>query len=165
MEEEYAIGYQMQCKMCTAGAQQDKQLQGLKEVIEVNNDGDNDDDPDMSDQIMKPWSHFWATMNREYWSGVPHWQVPRVCRTFVACLSACLLTRHFSSTDPVGIPHFLKKCALSRDLFDIIIEMRPSVPSATLQNHIRCMSAHLLYQLLSPPSRDMTELHLFMYEH
>jgi len=113
MEEEYAIGYQMQCKMCTAGAQQDKQLQGLKEVIEVNNDGDNDDDPDMSDQIMKPWSHFLATMNREYWSGVPHWQVPRVCRTFIACSSACLLTRHFSSMDPVGIPHFLKKCALS----------------------------------------------------
>ena len=164
MEEEYVIGYQMQCKTCTAGAQQDKQLQGLKEVIEVDDDGDNDDDPDIPDRIMKPRSHFWATTNREYWSGVPHWQVPCACRTFVACLSARPLTRRFSSADPVGIPHFLKKCALSRDLFDIIIEMRPSVPSATLQNHIRRMSAHLLHQLLSPPSRDMTELHLFTYE-
>jgi len=165
MEEEYAIGYQMQCKTCTAGTQQDKQLQGLKEVIEVDDNGDDDDDPDMSDQIMKPQSHFWATTNREYWSGVLHWQVPCACRTFVACSSARLLTHRFSSMDPVGIPHFLKKCALSRDLFDIIIEMHPSVPSATLQNHIRCMSVHLLHQLLSPPSHNMTELHLVTYEH
>ncbi|KIM89482.1 hypothetical protein PILCRDRAFT_2691 [Piloderma croceum F 1598] len=43
---------------------------------------------------------------------------------------------------PCGIPYFLKRCALTRELFDMIIELRPSSTSAGLAENIKwiCIS-------------------------
>ena len=39
----------------------------------------------------------------------------------------------------VGIPHFLTRCAVTRELYDIIIELRPSLTSGGLAENIKCL--------------------------
>src|SRR5215471_15940914 len=36
-----------------------------------------------------------------------------------------------------GMPHFFKRCAVTRDLFNLIIEFRPSLTSGGLSEHIK----------------------------
>lgn len=38
-----------------------------------------------------------------------------------------------------GIPYFLQRCALMRELFDRIIELQPSSTSGGLAENIKCM--------------------------
>jgi hypothetical protein len=38
-----------------------------------------------------------------------------------------------------GIPYFFKRCALTRDLFDLVVEVRPSMTSAGLAEHVKRM--------------------------
>jgi hypothetical protein len=40
------------------------------------------------------------------------------------------------------IPQFFKRCAVTQDLFDFIIELHPSETSAGLANHIKCYQCH-----------------------
>ena len=115
MEAEFSIGYQMQCKMCAAGGETDA--------------------PDC-DSTIKPRLHFWAATNRSYWAGLLHWQVPCACS--LTCAFVCLLT--FSVLRYPALSQ--EVCLVSRELFDIIIEMRPSLPSATLQDHIKPKFSH-----------------------
>jgi len=68
----------MQCKTCAAGEKQDRELQGLTEVIEAD-EGDGEADAPDCDSTIKPRLHFWAATNRSYWAGLPHWQVPCAC--------------------------------------------------------------------------------------
>ncbi|KAM6489712.1 hypothetical protein JOM56_014735, partial [Amanita muscaria] len=59
-----------------------------------------------------------ATTNVLFWGKYEHWQIPR------------------------EIPHFLRRCAVTRDLYDLIIELRPSLTSAGFQT--RYYKLHLL---------------------
>ncbi|KAJ6484175.1 hypothetical protein C8R45DRAFT_931628 [Mycena sanguinolenta] len=59
-----------------------------------------------------------ATTNQVFWQGWQHWQIPR------------------------GIPYFFSRCAVTRELFDIIIEFRLSGTSAGLEENIKQL--HLL---------------------
>ena len=36
-----------------------------------------------------------------------------------------------------GIPYFFKRCAVSRELFDLIVELRPSVTAGGLSENIK----------------------------
>jgi hypothetical protein len=36
-----------------------------------------------------------------------------------------------------GIPRFFKRCAVTRELYDLIIELRPSMTSAGLAEHFK----------------------------
>ncbi|TFY51214.1 hypothetical protein EVG20_g11108 [Dentipellis fragilis] len=62
-------------------------------------------------------SHY-ALTNPEFWAKRHHWEIP------------------------MGIPYFLKRCALTRELFDLIVEMRPGGTSAGIVQHIKQL--HLL---------------------
>ncbi|RDB21084.1 hypothetical protein Hypma_011838 [Hypsizygus marmoreus] len=59
-----------------------------------------------------------ATTSKAFWEKWEHWRVPR------------------------GIPLFFSRSAVSRDLFDVVIEFRPAVPSAQLAEHVKQL--HLL---------------------
>ncbi|KAJ6497153.1 hypothetical protein C8R47DRAFT_1212691 [Mycena vitilis] len=59
-----------------------------------------------------------ATTNQAFWKKWQHWEVPR------------------------GIPHFFSRCAVTRELFDLIIEFRLSSTSGGLAEHIKQL--HLL---------------------
>ncbi|KAJ7676042.1 hypothetical protein DFH06DRAFT_1466749 [Mycena polygramma] len=59
-----------------------------------------------------------ATTNQAFWKNWQHWEVPR------------------------GIPHFFSRCAVTRELFDLIIEFRLSSTSGGLAEHIKQL--HLL---------------------
>ncbi|KAG2085011.1 uncharacterized protein F5147DRAFT_782255 [Suillus discolor] len=54
-----------------------------------------------------------ATTSAMYWKGWEHWRIPR------------------------GLPIFFYRCALTRDLFDLLIELRPSSTSAGLEERVR----------------------------
>jgi hypothetical protein len=36
-----------------------------------------------------------------------------------------------------GVPHFFKRCAVTRELFNMIIELRPSLTSGGLSEHVK----------------------------
>ncbi|KAJ7606467.1 hypothetical protein DFH06DRAFT_1348008 [Mycena polygramma] len=59
-----------------------------------------------------------ATTNTKFWDAWKHWEIPR------------------------GIPYFFYRCALTRDLFDLIVEIRPSTTSGKLAENIKQL--HLL---------------------
>ncbi|KAJ6460701.1 hypothetical protein C8R47DRAFT_1226202 [Mycena vitilis] len=59
-----------------------------------------------------------ATTNTKFWDAWQHWEIPR------------------------GIPYFFYRCALTRDLFDLIVEIRPSTTSGKLAENIKQL--HLL---------------------
>ncbi|KAA1478099.1 hypothetical protein DENSPDRAFT_885629 [Dentipellis sp. KUC8613] len=62
--------------------------------------------------------YHYALTNPEFWAKWHHWEIP------------------------MGIPYFLKRCALTRELFDLIMEMRPAGTSAGIAEHIKQL--HLL---------------------
>ncbi|KAG1776098.1 hypothetical protein EV702DRAFT_1269133 [Suillus placidus] len=56
-----------------------------------------------------------ATTSAMYWKGWEHWRIPR------------------------GLPIFFYRCALTRDLFDLLVELRPSSTSAGLEERVRML--------------------------
>ncbi|KAG9028629.1 hypothetical protein FS837_003829, partial [Tulasnella sp. UAMH 9824] len=60
----------------------------------------------------------WSFTAQEFWSDMPYWEIPR------------------------EIPHFFQRTAISRDLFNLINEVRLSVPAGRLHEHI--FQLHLL---------------------
>ncbi|KAI0692731.1 hypothetical protein C8T65DRAFT_745002 [Cerioporus squamosus] len=63
-------------------------------------------------------SYCFATTNCQFWEKREHWDIP------------------------LGIPQFLKKSALTRDLFNLVVEFRPSGTAAGIAEHVRQL--HLL---------------------
>ncbi|KAK6969492.1 hypothetical protein R3P38DRAFT_3500892 [Favolaschia claudopus] len=59
-----------------------------------------------------------ATTNPKFWARRQHWEIPR------------------------GVPIFFHRCALTRELFDLIVELRPSTTSGKLAENIKQL--HLL---------------------
>ncbi|KAK6984837.1 hypothetical protein R3P38DRAFT_2575379, partial [Favolaschia claudopus] len=59
-----------------------------------------------------------ATTNPKFWAKRQHWEIPR------------------------GVPIFFHRCALTRELFDLIVELRPSTTSGKLAENIKQL--HLL---------------------
>ncbi|KAJ7081764.1 hypothetical protein B0H15DRAFT_912552, partial [Mycena belliarum] len=72
--------------------------------------------PDEGGGLTK--SRSFVTTNQIFWEKWEHWKIPR------------------------GIPFFFSRCAISRDLFDLIIELRPSSTSGGLAENIKQL--HLL---------------------
>ncbi|KAK6969493.1 hypothetical protein R3P38DRAFT_2419562, partial [Favolaschia claudopus] len=54
-----------------------------------------------------------ATTNPKFWARRQHWEIPR------------------------GVPIFFHRCALTRELFDLIVELRPSTTSGKLAENIK----------------------------
>ncbi|KAJ7124769.1 hypothetical protein C8R43DRAFT_1135450 [Mycena crocata] len=66
----------------------------------------------------KKLGYSFATTSQSFWACREHWEIPR------------------------GIPYFMYRSALSRDLFDFIIEIRPSTTAGRLADNIKQL--HLL---------------------
>ncbi|KAF9078570.1 hypothetical protein BDP27DRAFT_1459815 [Rhodocollybia butyracea] len=54
-----------------------------------------------------------STTNAIFWEKWQHYEIPR------------------------GIPHFSKRCALTRELYDFIVEVHPSLTSGGMAEHIK----------------------------
>ncbi len=59
------------------------------------------------------------------------------------------------------MPHFLKRCALTGELYDLIVELRPSVTAAGLAENIRRTSVCCISR--AGNLCTYTELHLLTY--
>ena len=70
-----------------------------------------------------------STMNATFWEKWEHWEMPRTFKIS----TKLTITYHFLG----GIPYFLKRCAVTRELFDLVIEMRPSMTAKGLSEHIK----------------------------
>jgi hypothetical protein len=112
-EEEFALGYKLRCDTCQALNQQKSADKQAKEK---------DDD-------SSPAS--FHTTSPHYYQGVEHWQVPGMLQrhVFVNVDIDLFLIEY--------VPFFLHKSALTRELFDAVTELRVTVVSATLAEHIK----------------------------
>ena len=69
-----------------------------------------------------------------------------------------------SSTCLGGVPNFVHRCAWTRDLFDLIVELRPSSTSGAIAERIRRKSACHISGNLVPVFGLLPELHLLEYQ-
>ncbi|KAJ3527510.1 hypothetical protein NM688_g8119 [Phlebia brevispora] len=63
-----------------------------------------------------------ATMSSQFWQYYEHWQIPRY------------------------VPYFLHRCVVTRELYNLIIEFRPSMTASAMEEHIK--QCHLLEFLM-----------------
>ncbi len=71
-----------------------------------------------------------ATSSVGFWQKWEFWAIPRVYLILIACIP--VLT-HFAG----GIPIFFSRSGLTRELFDLIVELRPTSTSGGLSEHIK----------------------------
>jgi hypothetical protein len=106
-EEETVLGYQLICRQCEIRYSHAKDNIG----------GENR-------------SYCFATTNPTFWQKWEHWKIPRKKSHL-----------HISANIhriPVGnIPHFFKRCAVTHELFNMVIEMRLSSTSKGLAENIK----------------------------
>ncbi|KIK32267.1 hypothetical protein CY34DRAFT_101869 [Suillus luteus UH-Slu-Lm8-n1] len=72
--------------------------------------GEHDEEGDSRTQLK---GHCFATTNPEFWCNWAHWSIP------------------------IDIPIFFQRCAVTRDLFDLLIELCPSSTAGGLAENIR----------------------------
>jgi hypothetical protein len=80
----------------------------------------------------------------EYWEHYHHFEIPG--RPFrVRLLSAMVSNLLFSD----GIPHFFAQSAVTRELFNLIVELHPSTKSASIEENVkRKHSLAIIYKAL-----------------
>jgi len=71
-----------------------------------------------------------ATTSAEFWKNHEHWELPR--KFPLADIFSPLTHQKFQG----GIPYFFSRSAASRELFNLIIELRPALTSAGISEHI-----------------------------
>lgn len=112
--EETALGYQLRCKSCN---------------------------PEINPETNEPaktgdGTYCFTTTNYMFWERREHWQIPRKY-SHISRVDRNLLTGDPCTYSTAGIPYFTKCCALSQDLFNLIVEFRLTMTSAGLAEHIR----------------------------
>jgi hypothetical protein len=75
-------------------------------------------------------TYCFATTNPNFWTHLEHWKMPRKWE-FEEIKSGN------SCTVAGDVPHFLTRCAVTRELFDLIIEIRPTTTSTGLAENIQ----------------------------
>ncbi|KAG0694810.1 hypothetical protein DFH29DRAFT_1006019 [Suillus ampliporus] len=110
--EETALGAQLRCNTCKDSA---KTTKGKNKNIIPGGEDAGGHASQAADDLE---GYCFATTSAAYWRTWEHWRIPR------------------------GIPIFFYRCALTRDLFDLLVEMRPSTTSAGLEERVRQL--HLL---------------------
>ncbi len=106
--EERAFGFQIHCEDCQAAAYK------AREAGEA-----------------APGSFRTATTSPQFWANWQHFEIPSACFFPLIFLTAANI--NVSGT----IPHFFQRCALTRELYDMIIEIRPTVTSGGLAENIK----------------------------
>jgi acetoacetate decarboxylase len=79
-------------------------------------------------------TYCFATTNVSFWAKREAWEIPRRLCT--------IYTTTDSHTFIGEIPYFLKRCAITRELYDLIVELRPSSTSAGLAENIKRKQTH-----------------------
>ncbi|KAG2039032.1 hypothetical protein BDR03DRAFT_981073 [Suillus americanus] len=99
-----------------------KESMKMKKATNKNIPGDVEDVRAHANQPANLEGYCFATMSAAYWSSWEHWQIP------------------------CNIPILFYRCAPTRDLFDLLVEMHPSTTSAGLEERVRheCMQSFLL---------------------
>lgn len=98
-----------------------------------------------------------AATSFNFWKHKEHWEIPRELwiLQFKACTNLPLQSSTHYSTG--GIPHFTASGALTRDLYNMIIELRPSTTSAGLAERIK-RQYYLFFKLSSNAVSDPSSL-------
>lgn len=77
-------------------------------------------------------SYCFATTSCVFWEKWEHWKIPS---TSFALLNKISLRAFYDLSG--SIPYFLKRSAVTHELFDLIIELRPSSTSAGLAENLK----------------------------
>lgn len=96
-----------------------------------------------------------STTNPKFWEFWDHWKIPRKYSHTVIRNRSHVLTYQLG-----GIPYFFKRCAVTRELFDLIIEFRLSTTSGGLEENVKRKSNNRINSSSSPSD---IELHLLEY--
>lgn len=108
--DERAIGVQIICKQCRSQYEKGGPQEGK--------------------------GHFcFATTAKCFWAKWEHWRIPG--ELHVSSLEGNHLLTVLGTCSADGIPHFLTRCAVTRELFDVIVELRPSLTSGGLAENIK----------------------------
>ncbi|KAG1764261.1 hypothetical protein EV702DRAFT_982169 [Suillus placidus] len=110
--EEAALGTQLRCNRC-------------RESSKGKTGGDA-----ASGMVAAIEGYCFATTSAMYWKGWEHWRIP--CESHAQVVSDLTY-----SAAAGGLPIFFYRCALTRDLFDLLVELRPLSTSAGLEERVR----------------------------
>lgn len=111
--EETAIGVQLRCSLCQERYGKDGEEEGKGKYC-------------------------WATTNALFWERKEHWELPSTCPS--SCAPWMLSIIGWVRLD--GVPIFFKRCALTADLFNLVIELRPSTTAAGLSENFKRKQDH-----------------------
>jgi hypothetical protein len=120
-EEETVIGYQLICKPCEAQFSRTK--------------GSSD-----------KGSFCFATTNPIFWKNWEHWAIPCESITLIPTKLLRILTMN-TMQFAAGVPYFFKRCAVTHELFNMIIEICPSSTSMGLAENIKRTIFNLIINL------------------
>jgi len=122
--EECAIGYQLRCGHC-------KKTQGEGGLTSSEKKRKGEDE-----------QHCFATTSSTYWKKWSFSNIPRMSDSSIdtLCIGLCSALVHLG-----GVPIFFPRCGLTRELFDLIVEIRPSMTSGGLAENIKRMSNVLVF--------------------
>ena len=102
-----AIGYQLRCTRC-------------EKQSEIGEDG------------KRTLQYCWSTTSREYWIKYQHYEIPGKY-TIHDCQRPVIQDSELSD----DVPHFFRRCAVTRDTFNFIIEVRLKGTAAGLAENIK----------------------------
>jgi hypothetical protein len=105
--EERALGVQLRCKPCKA---------------KYGKGGSNEDE-------NQPFC--FATTSKVFWKNWEHWKMPRQLYIFTVAGNR--------GADKIAdnMPYFFTRCAVTRELFNVIVQFRPTLTSSGLEEHVK----------------------------
>lgn len=124
--DEGAIGTQIRCENC-------KKDPTSKKGQQQSGCGDSEQQEQGHDSRTQLKGHCFATTNPEFWHTWPHWSIPGVHHCQPSS-SKLIINLYYTA----GIPVFFRRCAVTCELFDLLIELRLSSTAGGLTENIRC---------------------------
>jgi hypothetical protein len=142
--EEAALGLQLRCNACKvkfkaakkAGTHQDhgSDEEGLDSEVECLDSTGHGGDERVRRETSTLEGYCFALTSNVFWKGWKHWEIPRKLTWLISARKL----QHLPTLGHVGgIPIFYRRCGLTRELFDLLVELRPSTTSAGLAEHVR----------------------------
>lgn len=130
MLDEAAIGTQLRCENCRNDPTSKKGLQNETECEQSETENRHNPRTNLK-------GHCFATTNPDFWRGWSHWSIPGELDMFLLLVAKS----HCLGGD---IPIFFYRCAVTRELFDVLVELRPLSTAGTLAENIRREWRHLV---------------------
>lgn len=109
---------------------------------------ENTNTPDDSSGSPVTCNYCFALTNNLYWKSWEHWRIPRKSPFYHESKLFKYLSLLTSKLVTGGMPIFFYRCGLTRELFDLIVEFRPSTTSGGIEERIKRDQSLIRYDKL-----------------